>query len=238
MTFANMKYMYYLLSLLVVCLFGLSDMYAQQPIDYVNMRIGTDGEHRTEYGGTVPAVTTPFGMTQWCPVTRINGISQTMYHNKDSLLLGFMATHQPAVWMGDYGYMTLMPQCGSLKLKPSERGVRLDRTQEVLTPYYYKVTTSEGGEEQQIVTELTATSRASFFRFRYPKQEKALLYLEAGRGKRGGGIEIFPEKREIRIYNEDRHDAHLGPETPDLRGYYVLKFSADFADYGVGRTLL
>lgn len=109
MTFANMKYMYYLLSLLVVCLFGLSDMYAQQPIDYVNMRIGTDGEHRTEYGGTVPAVTTPFGMTQWCPVTRINGISRTMYHNKDSLLLGFMATHQPAVWMGDYGYMTLMP---------------------------------------------------------------------------------------------------------------------------------
>lgn len=238
MTFANMKYMYYLLSLLVVCLFGLSDMYAQQPIDYVNMRIGTDGEHRTEYGGTVPAVTTPFGMTQWCPVTRINGISRTMYHNKDSLLLGFMATHQPAVWMGDYGYMTLMPQCGSLKLKPSERGVRLDRTQEVLTPYYYKVTTSEGGEQQQIATELTATSRASFFRFRYPKQEKALLYLEAGRGKRGGGIEIFPEKREIHIYNEDRHDAHLGPETPDLRGYYVLKFSADLADYGVWKDSL
>lgn len=77
MTFANMKYMYYLLSLLVVCLFGLSDMYAQQPIDYVNMRIGTDGEHRTEYGGTVPAVTTPFGMTQWCPVTRT-----TVFHGR------------------------------------------------------------------------------------------------------------------------------------------------------------
>ena len=114
-------------------------------------------------------------------------------------------------WLDLYkrqGYMTWMPQCGSLKLKPSERGVRLDRTQEVLTPYYYKVTTSEG-VEQQIATELTATSRASFFRFRYPKQEKALLYLEAGRGKRGGGIEIFPEKREIRIYNEDRHDCLL-----------------------------
>lgn len=228
----NVK-LYHLFLGIAAFLTGIPSLYGQQPVDCVNMRIGTDGVHRTEYGGTVPAVTTPFGMTQWVPVTRINGISRTMYHNKDSVLLGFMATHQPAVWMGDYGYMTLMPQCGRLKLKTSERGAKLDRTQETLTPYHYKVVTSEGGKEQRIVTEFTATSRASFFKFKYPGKEKAFLYLEAGRGKKGGGIEIFPERREIHIYNEDRHDAHLGPDIPNLRGYYILKFSTDFADYGI-----
>ena len=223
---------------IAISVLSINSIYGQQPIEYVNMRIGTDGAHRTEYGGTIPAVTTPFGMTQWCPVTRINGISRTMYHNRDSVLLGFMATHQPAVWMGDYGYMTLMPQCGQLKLKPSERQVRLDHAKETLTPYYYKVSTSRAGKEQEITTELTASSHSSFFRITYPRHEKAYLYLEAGRGKKGGGIEIFPEKREIHIYNEDRHDAHLGPETSNFRGYYVLKFSTDFAEYGTWKDSL
>ncbi|MNR10309.1 hypothetical protein D3C85_1265540 [compost metagenome] len=72
----------------------------QKPITHVNMFIGSTGNHDTEYGGTTPAVSESFGMTQWCAVTRINGISRTMYHYKDQHLLGFMATHQPTVWMG------------------------------------------------------------------------------------------------------------------------------------------
>ncbi|KAA6311152.1 hypothetical protein EZS27_037665, partial [termite gut metagenome] len=55
-------------------------IYAQKPIDYVNMMIGTTGAHPTEYGGVAPTVSEPFGMTQWCAATRINGISKTMYH--------------------------------------------------------------------------------------------------------------------------------------------------------------
>lgn len=67
-------------------------IYAQKNIDHVNMMIGTTGQHGTEYGGTTPAVSEPFGMTQWCAVTRVNGISSTMYHYNDAYLLGFMAT--------------------------------------------------------------------------------------------------------------------------------------------------
>ncbi len=206
-------------------------VYAQKPIDYVNMFIGSTGEHHTEYGGTTPAVSEPFGMTQWCAVTRINGISKTMYHYDDPHLLGFMATHQPAVWMGDYGFFTLMPQCGVLKIKAEERAVNLDKKSETATPYYYRIATKTE-KEQEIITEFTATSRCSFFRILYPHQEKALLLLEAGRENAGGGIEIIPEKQEIRIYNKERHDAHLGPELKNLCGYYVLKFSKPFVSYG------
>ena len=219
------------LAILWILLCGTHSLSAQKPLDYVNMMIGTTGSHPTEYGGTTPAVSEPFGMTQWCAVTRLNGISKTMYHYADTCLLGFMATHQPAVWMGDYGFFTLMPQSGKLKISPQERSVRLDRNRETATPYYYRVATETetGGE---IVTEFTATSRCSFFRIRYPEQEKALLFLEAGRENAGGDIEIIPEKQEVRICNRERHDAHLGPELQNLCGYYVLKFSEPFAAYG------
>lgn len=79
---------------------------AQSVLEHVNMFIGSTGKHSTEYGGTIPAVSEPFGMTQWCAATRVNGISRTCYHYDDNRLIGFMATHQPAVWMGDYGFFT------------------------------------------------------------------------------------------------------------------------------------
>lgn len=219
-----------------VVMSGKAAKTAKFHVDEVSMMIGTDGSHETEYGGTTPAVGTPFAMTQWCAATRINGISRTMYRHCDSVLIGFMGTHQPAIWMGDYGFMTLMPQSGELKIKAKDRQVRLDRGKEVAKPYYYKVSYASGKHGgSEITTEMTATSRASFFHVTYPKDEKALLYLEAGRENEGGFIRIYPDKREVHIYNKERHDAHLGPALPGFKGYYVLKFSQDFADYGTWR---
>jgi len=36
----------------------------------------------------------------------------------DTAITGFIGTHQPAIWMGDYGYVTLMPQVGELRTTP------------------------------------------------------------------------------------------------------------------------
>jgi len=217
------------ISALFMLLLVVGQMNAREPVDYVNMLIGTTGKHHTEYGGTTPAVSEPFGMTQWCAATRINGISKTMYHYDDSKLLGFMGSHQPAIWMGDYGYFTMMPQSGKLKIGTDERAVTLDRTSEVATPYYYSISYTDG---EKITTEFTATSRCSFFRINYSANGKAILFLEAGREKDGGGIEIIPDKQEIRIYNKERHDSHLGPRLYNFRGYYVLKFSKPFSAFG------
>ncbi len=215
---------------LIVSFISYGFLYAQEPITHVNMLIGSTGSHGTEYGGTTPAVSQPFGMTQWCAVTRINNISRTMYHYNDNKLLGFMATHQPAVWMGDYGFFTLMPQVGKLKINPAERAVKLNRTLETTTPYYYRVSYEDNAAP--VTTEFTATSRCSYFRIKYPQNDKAILFLEAGREKEGGGIEIFPEKQEVRIYNKERQDSHLGPRLYNFKGCYVLKFSKPFASYG------
>ena len=227
---------------LITLLFALTGMgclqptTGQTPVDYVNMMIGTDGAHHTEYGGIVPSVTQPFGMTSWCAVTRTNKISRTMYHHQDQTLQGFMASHQPCIWMGDYGFMTLMPEINTLKMDSEARKVPLDRKQETATPYYYKVTYA-GDKQHSITTEFTATSRASFFRIHYPKTEKAILYLEAGREEDGGGIEIFPDRKEIHIFNRQIHNSQKGvskiaPKVPLFKGYYVLKYDAEIVDYG------
>lgn len=218
---------------MILILFSISffRLYALEPIQHINMFIGTSGEHATEYGGTTPAVSEPFGMTQWCAATRINGISKTPYHYDDSHLLGFMATHQPAIWMGDYGFITLMPQMERLEIEPEKRAVVMDHSKEIATPYYYQVSYIDS-KENTILTEFTATSRCSFFKVKYPSKGKAILFLEAGREKDGGGIEIFPEKQEIRIYNKERHDSHLGPRLYNLKGCYVLKFAQPFKSFG------
>lgn len=207
----------------------------ESPVDHVNMMIGTDGKHRTEYGGTNPAIGSPFAMTQWCAVTRLNGISRTMYHSADTTLLGFMATHQPCVWMGDYGYFTLMPQLNRLRISPSERAASFDRTKERSTPYYYSVVQNEPNGKI-VRTEMTATSRASIFRIHYPESGVPLLYLEAGRENEGGEIVLYPDKQEIHIINAEHHDRHLGPRLYNLRGYYVLKFNRPFKQYGTWKN--
>ena len=74
-----------------------------------------------DYGGTMPFVTTPFGMTNWTAQTRQNRISVSSYAYEDTYIQGFIGTHQPAIWMGDYGYVTLMPEFGSINYAPEAR---------------------------------------------------------------------------------------------------------------------
>ncbi len=199
-------------------------------IEYIDMLIGSTGAHKTEYGGTTPAVGTPFAMTQWCAATRENGVSKTSYHYKDQACIGFIATHQPAIWMGDFCFFTLMPQCGTLKI--DNRGEKFSREDETATPYYYKL--SYGNSPQKtITTEMTATSRCGFFRISYPKSEKAILLFEVSRGSASSQIEFLPEKNEIKLFNSERHDRDLGPELKNLKGFYLLKFSAKISNFGI-----
>jgi hypothetical protein len=86
--------------------------------------IGT-GSGKIGYGGTMPFVTPPFGMTNWTPQTRQNKISVVSYKYEDTSISGFIGTHQPAIWMGDYGYVTLMPEIGELKTTPKTRKLSL-----------------------------------------------------------------------------------------------------------------
>ena len=87
----------------------------------------------------MPFVTPPFGMTNWTPQTRQNKLSVVSYKYEDTNIQGFMGTHQPAIWMGDYGYITLMPQIGSLATTPEARQMAFTHSDEIARPDYYSV---------------------------------------------------------------------------------------------------
>ena len=60
---------------------------AGDPLAFVNPLIGTK-KSTIGYGGTMPFVSPPFGMTNWTPQTRQNKISITSYDYDDKSISG------------------------------------------------------------------------------------------------------------------------------------------------------
>ena len=138
--------------------------------DWVDPHIGTGGGG-TEYGGTMPFVSAPFGAISWTAQTRINKVGSASYAIEDKSISGFIATRQPAIWMGDYGYFTLMPEVGVLALQPAARSLSFRHDEETASPAYYSVLlhVKNGGV---IHVESTATSHCSYWRFTFPRGAK------------------------------------------------------------------
>ncbi|BCI60750.1 GH92 family glycosyl hydrolase [Solibaculum mannosilyticum] len=208
-------------------------------IDYVNPYIGTAYDAaihswgQSDYGGTVPSVAPPFGMTKWTPQTRRNSIGTAAYRYDDQYITGFQATHQPAIWMGDFGYLTIMPGVDSVKTSTNDRRLSFTHEDETVSPYYYSVD-MDAGSDRTITGEMTATSRTGVLRFTYPENDMANIYVEMTRSGVEGSVVIDPEKGEIYGYNPDRMDSHLGGVSlPNFKGYYVIQFSKPFQTSGV-----
>ena len=212
---------------------------AADPVDWVNTYIGTGGSAiGPDYAGTMPLVTTPFGMTNWTPQTRQNRISVSSYAYEDDTISGFIGTHQPAVWMGDYGYVTLMPQIGNVNTTIQYRQMPFKHTDEVSTPYYYSVKLG-AQPARQIFAEMTATDHCAHLRFTFPANEAAAVVLEATRAGTVGHVKVDPTTREIVGYNPDRMDAHLSNiPLPNFKGYFVARFRQAFSGQGVYRGVL
>ena len=196
----------------------------QEPSDAVsrvNPIIGS-GSGKIGYGGTMPFVTPPFGMTDWTPQTRQNKLSVVSYKYEDTTISGFIGTHQPAIWMGDYGYVTIMPEIGDLKTTPEARKLPFRHEDEIARPDYYSVW-MDGGSSRRIHAEMTATERCAYLRFTFPKGSAPRVLVEASRPGIVGHAEA--NAAEITGYNPDRVDAGLGPfKLPNFKGYFVVQF--------------
>jgi predicted alpha-1,2-mannosidase len=209
---------------------------SSDPVSWVNPYIGS-GKGPIGYGGMMPFVTAPFGMTDWTPQTRQNKISVTSYEYDDPKITGFIGTHQPAIWMGDFGYVTLMPQTGPLKTDPASRGVTYSHKDEVVHPDYYSVLTDTDGNKR-IRTEMTATERCAYMRVTFPAGHNSRVLVEASRPGIDGYASIDTAAHEITGYNPDRMDKHLSTiPLPNFKGYFVVQFRKAFRDaktYGLG----
>jgi len=189
------------------------------------------GDH-VGHGQTIPAVTAPFGMTQWTPQT--NDTEQKCiapYYFGGKLLQGFRATN----WLNgsctqDYGTFTVFPTdiTNNFRFLPSQRQTVYLMNSEYTTPAYLSVMFPE----TNIMTEITGTKRCGFFRFSWLDPANASLMIDVNSDEGLGYIKIDVDKREIYGYNPV-HRIYNGHGKPaGIAGYFVAKFDNDIIKYG------
>ncbi|HNW58903.1 MAG TPA: GH92 family glycosyl hydrolase [bacterium] len=230
-----------LLSVAALLAAGCARHGASSLIDHVDPLIGT-GPARTPsalrhsekleaYAQVVPAVTMPFGMTNWTPQTRDTETKcHAPYYYTDSLIQGFRATH----WLSgsctqDYGSFTIMPLAGALRFRPEARASRFSHTRETAAPDYYRVLLEEHGIE----VEMTATTRCGLFSFTFAGGDSAHILLQPNSDEGLGYVRIDPGRNEIAGYNPV-HRIYQGTGKPaGISGYFVVQFDRAFANWGV-----
>src|SRR5690606_25484115 len=145
--------------------------FAQYYYKYVNPMIGTDGT-----GHTFPGATTPFGMVQLSPDTRIDGSWEgcSGYHFSDNKIYGFSHTHLNGTGVSDYGDIMLMPTMGAQDITPEFYSSTFLKEKETASAGYYSVFL----EEFQIQVELTASTRVGFHRYKFQNAGEALIVLD------------------------------------------------------------
>ncbi len=148
---------------------------------YVNPFIGTGG-----HGHTFPGATLPFGMVQLSPDTRAESCGG--YHYSDSTILGFSHTHLSGTDMADYSDILLMPFTGEGKVHPgtvahpdSGYRSRFTHDEETASPGYYAVMLSD----EHVKVELTATLRAGFHRYQFPKDSAKGVVIDLAHAPKG-----------------------------------------------------
>ncbi|HSC37688.1 MAG TPA: GH92 family glycosyl hydrolase, partial [Chitinophagaceae bacterium] len=222
----------------------------KQEVDYVNPLIGTAATgfaKGLDGGGTMPSVGPPFAMTNFVAQTGESKMSRMNYFYEDSSIIGFLASHQPTVWMGDYGYVSVMPQTGRLKVLPKERALSFSHSNEVATPYYYSVLLNTA-DSRHIKSEIAAASRCAIIQFTFPASNDAHIIVQGINlnpelkdwandydqriKKLKGYVQINPAKNEITGYNPDRMSAQIGPDLPNFKGYFVIQFDKPFKSFG------
>lgn len=228
--------------------FAQSEKKQKQEVDFVNCYIATAKKND---GGLAISVGPPFTMTNFSAQTCENKISKMYYVYEDTTILGFIASHQPTVWMGDYGYVSVMPQIGPLKTLPEQRKLAFNHSDEQVSPYYYSVK-MKTNDKQSIKAEIAATERCGIFKFTFPKLNESHLVFQAlniddtpepvwhptlnSKENRLKSITAYiavnKEKNEITGYNPDRSCLNIMPELKNFKGYFVIQCDKPFSSYG------
>jgi alpha-1,2-mannosidase, putative len=187
------------------------------PVDYVNILMGTQSEFALSNGNTYPAIARPWGMNFWTPQTRKMG-NGWQYAYTDTKINGFKQTHQPSPWMNDYGQFSLMPMAGKMEFDQEGRASWFSHKAEIARPYYYSAYLAD----YDITTEITPTDRAAVFRFTFPETDSAYVLVDAF--DRGSAVEIVPEKNAVIGYTT----RNSGGVPENFRNYFVIVFDKPF----------
>jgi predicted alpha-1,2-mannosidase len=149
----------------------LSATASSQYHKYVNPMIGTGG-----HGHTFPGATTPFGMVQLSPDTRIDGSWDgcSGYHYSDSVIYGFSHTHLNGTGVSDYGDIMLMPTMGEPSLSKEQYSSRFSHANEKAAAGFYSVRL----DDDNINVSLTASTRVGLHKYKFNNAGQANIILD------------------------------------------------------------
>jgi predicted alpha-1,2-mannosidase len=189
-------------------------------------------------GHDSPAATLPFGMVRLAPdtaslFTNEQGLNRSGYFYGDNKIIGFSHSRLLGADAQEGGVFRIFPSTSLLdgKKPDEERFARFSHSEETAFPGYYAVRLPE----ENILVELTATTRTGVHRYTFPGGTMPHLILDGSsvlgdKRSEGGAITILPGQREvegsIRIYGSfsGRYDG--------LDVYFVARFNQPIAGHG------
>jgi predicted alpha-1,2-mannosidase len=217
---------------------------AQSPelVKYVKPIIGT-----AKMGHTFPGATVPFGAVQLSPDTdtipyavngRYNGDVYKYcagYQYSDPTIVGFSHTHFSGTGHSDLGDFLVMPTVGKLQMNPGtadhpETGYRspFNHANEVAEANYYRVKL----DENNILAELTTSTRVGFHRYTFPESDQAHIILDLM-----SGIYNYEDKNfwtVVRVINDSLITGYRQTNgwARNRTVYFAMAFSKPFKTYG------
>jgi len=192
------------------------------PADCVNPLSGANGDAQFSRGNTVVAIVAPFGMTTWAPQT--DGDSSPFYQMKHKQFEGIRATHQPSIWVRDYGDFLIMPVVGSWEGSRKDRASKFSHEKETARPYYYAVDL----ERYNTRIELTPTERCAMMQFTFPDTDEAAIVFN-----NEGPVETTYDAGKHQIRGKATHVTFGAPG--DFGMFFVAEFQHPFESVDLQR---
>lgn len=226
----------------IIFLSGCSSNEKKDYLKYVDLLVGTgpattpsaaarQGD-KVNNGQTIPAVTAPFGMTQWTPQTQSTEKKCVApFYWGTVNIQGFRATHWTSgSCVQDYGSFTFFPTVRgeAFRFLPEQRETLYMYDIDNTTPAYFTAIMPE----YNILAEVTSTARSGFFRFSWLDPENATIIIDVNSDEGEGFIRIDTERNEVTGYNPV-HRIYNGHGKPaGFSGYFVATFDKPIVKTG------
>lgn len=152
-------------------------VYCSNPVDYVNLLMGTASSFEHSIGNTLPLVSRPWGFNSWSLQTRSSNQRPPggwFFHPSDRDIHGGMrCTHQPSPWLGDYLNFNVFGSSAS-----SLTGRRFNSSSLLLKPHHVSTIIEEAGGNVKM--EMTPTMHGAAFRFTFPPGVSRFIGIDNG----------------------------------------------------------
>ncbi len=207
---------------LCVCFLLLSaNVFAQTNYaKLVNPFIGTGG-----HGHTYPGATTPHGMVQLSPDTRLEGWDGCGgYHYDDNYIFGFSHTHLSGTGIPDYCDILVMPMAGKPSPDNKIYGSNFSHKNEKASSGYYSALLDKGN----IQTEFTTTERVGFHHYSFSNANDNTIILDL---KHRDEVIESSLKIEDSVTVSGMRRSKSWAQNQYI--FFVMKFSKPMKNYGI-----